>query len=144
MSRVLHESIISSNKYNCVRLAILSSSTRVHPTKDKNFIVSGTSIKFPSRLNLSAMESVLSLDPDAWHRLLLGLLGITSNILVSTSITPVRAACIGLRVNVALISWQSSPRKNGLHSITPSHLARVIIHVFARVVENTIFFLIFN
>jgi len=65
--------------------------------------VSGTSVGFPSRSDLGVMESALSLDPDAWHRSLLELLSITSYIPASASITPVRAACIGLRRDVVSV-----------------------------------------
>lgn len=91
----------------CVESTILSPFTRIDPTKDKNFlnfIVSGTSIRFPSHLNLSAIESVLSLDPGAWHRLLLGLLGITSTFSCPHQLLRFARPVIGLRLNVASIS----------------------------------------
>lgn len=107
--------------------AVVSSPLYCHRSPDltkefyKRIVSLVPGIGFPSRLDLSVVESVLSLDPGAWHRLLSGLLDITSNILVSASITPVRAACIGLRVT--LPRWFNDSHlqeRMDLHSITES------------------------
>lgn len=109
------------HKYNHILLAILSSFSRVDSTKDKKYkrIVSGTSIGFPSRLDLSTAENVLSLDLGAWHRLQSELLGITCNILMFTSITSVRTACTGLRVTLPRFD-DSLQERMSFHSINKS------------------------